>query len=219
MPRTLLAPIALLSALLAAAASPAAFAADDKPAADDTAQVVVPQVDRRDVKVPHIPSNDIEMGLFFGSYNTQNFGSSTVTGVRLGYHITEDVFVEGAYGQTKVSDENFRQILPGGVFPEEKEKLKYYNLSAGYNVLPGEVFFGSSVARPSAGYLIAGVGSTTFNDQRRQTINFGFGMRLFFNDHFAVQFDAREHIFSLDLLGKRQSTRNPELSLGVTGFF
>lgn len=212
-------PLLALTTLCVAAISPMAFAADNAKPDADAAQVVVPQVDRRDVKVPRIPSNDIEMGLFFGSYNTQNFGSSTVTGVRLGYHITEDVFVEGTYGQTKVSDENFRQILPGGVFPEEREKLKYYNLSAGYNVLPGEVFFGSSAARPSAGYLIAGVGSTTFNDQRRQTINFGFGMRLFFNDHIAVQFDAREHIFSLDLLGKRQSTRNPELSLGVTGFF
>jgi outer membrane beta-barrel protein len=198
---------------------PLAAQAADAPVGNNTDQVVVPQVDRRDVKVPHIPSNDFEVGAFVGSYSAQNFGSSVVGGVRLGYHITEDVFVEGVYAQTKVSDENFRQVLPGGVFPEEKEKLKYYNLSAGYNVLPGEVFFGTKHARPSAGYIIAGVGSTTFNDQRRQTFNFGFGMRLFFNDYFAAQLDAREHIFSLDLLGKRQSTRNPELSAGLTFFF
>jgi len=39
-----------------------------------------------------------------------------VLGLRLGYHITEDFFVEGSYASTKVSDAAFRQVLPGGVF-------------------------------------------------------------------------------------------------------
>ena len=54
----------------------------------------------------------------------------------------------GVYGQTNVSDELFRQILPGGVFPKETEKLSYYNLSIGYNLLPGEIFLGARRARP-----------------------------------------------------------------------
>ncbi len=122
-------------------------------AAADSDQVVVPQVDRRDIEVPKFPSNDFEMGLFSGTYATQNFGSSWVYGVKLGYHITEDFFVEGVYGQTKVSDELFRQILPGGVFPETREKLSYYNLSIGYNLLPGEIFIGGRHARPSQFYV------------------------------------------------------------------
>jgi len=186
---------------------------------DGTDQVVVPQVERREISVPHFPSNDFELGLFAGTYATQNFGSSAVAGLRLGYHITEDVFVEAAYGQTKVSDANFRQVLPGGVFADSKETLSYYNLAAGYNVLPGEVFFGSKVAKASAFYIIGGIGSTNFVDQKRQTFNVGFGARLLFSDRFAVQADVRDHIFSLDLLGKRQSTQNPEVTLGVTLFF
>src|SRR5215212_8756224 len=67
-------------------------------------QVVIPQVDRRDIEKPKFPSNDFEIGLFTGTYATQNFGSSWVYGARIGYHITEDFFVEGVYGQTKVSD-------------------------------------------------------------------------------------------------------------------
>ena len=194
-----------------------AQAADPQQPANE--QVVVPEVDRRDIKVPRIPSNDFEVGAFVGSYATKNFGTSMVGGVRLGYHVTEDFFVEGALAQTKVSDESFRQILPGGVFGQEKEKLTYYNLSVGYNLLPGEVFFGKSRAKASAFYLIGGVGSTRFVDERHQTFNLGCGLRLFLSDRAAVQVDMRDHVFSLDLLGKRQSTQNLEMTAGFTFFF
>ncbi|MED5622100.1 outer membrane beta-barrel domain-containing protein [Ideonella sp. BN130291] len=211
-----------LSSLLACALGlllPSAHAADAAPAAAGSQQVIVPEVDRRDVKPPRIPSNDFEVGLFGGTYATQNFGASAVGGLRLGYHITEDFFVEGVYAQTKVSDESFRQILPGGVFAEETQTLKYYNLSIGYNILPGEIFLGSKRAKASAVYVIGGVGSTSLLEQKRQTFNVGVGVRVFLADWAALQVDMRDHIFSLDVLGKRQSTQNLELTAGVTFFF
>ena len=204
--------LALFVALPGAARAQAA----EKPANE---QVIQPQVERRNVPLPRFPSKDFEIGLFTGVYGTQNFGSSSVSGLRLGYHITEDFFAEGVYAQTKVSDETFRQILPGGIFPTGKETLKYYNLSAGYNVLPGEVYIGSNRAKATAVYVIGGVGSTSFNQQKRQTLNFGLGMRLLLADRWALQVDMRDHIFSLDLLGKRQSTQNLELTGGLTYFF
>ena len=182
-------------------------------------QVVVPEVDRRDIKPPKFPSNDFEIGLLAGTYATQNFGSSTVTGLRLGYHLTEDFFFEGVYGRTKISDELFRQIFPGSIIPNQAEKLTYYNLSVGYNVLPGEVFIGAKYAKPAALYLIGGVGSTKVGEQRRPTYNIGVGYRVFLADWVALQVDMRDHIFSLDLLGKRTSTQNLELTGGLTVFF
>jgi outer membrane beta-barrel protein len=182
-------------------------------------QVIEPEVDRRDIKLPRFPSKDFEIGVFAGTYATQNFGASAVVGLKAGYHITEDIFVEAAFGQTKVNDEAFRQILPGGVFVNQTEKLSYYNLSAGYNILPGEIFIGRNTAKASQFYLIGGVGSTKFVDQKRQTVNLGFGMRVYFTDKMAVQVDMRDHIFSLDLLGKRQNTQNLELTAGFTYFF
>ncbi len=207
---------ALATAFLAAAPIAAHAQAAAKPASD---QVVVPEVDRRDLKLPRYPSNDFALGAFVGTYATQNFGASLVYGVRLGYAITEDFFVEGAYAQTNVSDETFRQILPGGVFGKEKEKLSYYNLAAGYNVLPGEVFIGANRALASAFYLLGGLGSTNFNDQQRQTIVLGVGARVFMKDSFAFQVDMRDYIFSLDLLGKSQSTQNLELTAGFSFYF
>lgn len=206
----------LLLALVTLASSVCASAAEPTPS---TEQVIVPGVTRRDVRVPRFPSNDIEVGAFVGTYSTQNFGSSTVGGLRLGYHITEDFFAEAVVAQTQVSDTNYRQILPGGIFANELENLSYYNLSMGYNVLPGEVFFGTTRAWPFSLYVIGGVGSTSFNQQRRSTFNFGSGLRVYFNDSISVQIDARDHIFSLDLLGKNQTTQNLEFTIGLTAAF
>ncbi len=196
-----------------------ARAADPAPPPPASEPVVVPDVDRRGIRLPKFPSSDFELGIFGGAYAVQNFGTHVAGGVRLGYHITEDFFVQGAYGISKADDALFRQILPGGIFTQEGQKLSYYNLSVGYNILPGEVFLLSTHAKPAALYVIAGVGSTKLASLRRPTLNFGFGYRVFFNDHFAMQVDLRDHIFSLDLLGKRETTQNVELTAGIAVFF
>lgn len=182
-------------------------------------QVIQPEVPRRDVRLPRIPNKDFSVGAFVGTYSSDNFGAGAVYGGRLGFAVTEDFFVEAVYAETKVNDENFRQILPGGLFPEPEQKLIYYNLSAGFNLLPGEVFFGSRWAKASGLYLMAGIGSTKFLEQRRQTINYGLGLRVFLKDWAALQVDLRDHVYSLDILGRRQSTNNLELSFGATFYF
>lgn len=182
-------------------------------------QVIVPEVARRPIKVPRYPSNDFSIGLFSGVYSAQNFGSNEVDGLRLGYHITEDVFVEGVFARTKVSDATFRQILPGGVFPNGVEKLFYNNLSFGFNVLPGEVFVSRNTAMASSLYLVAGLGTTRFNNQRLQTVNLGVGSRVFLGEGAALQADMRNHVYSIDLLGERRITNNLELTVGVSFFF
>ena len=206
-------------ALGAAALPAAAQTAPATPAAPAAEQVIVPQVDRRDIKRPRYPSNDFAVGLYTGTYSTQNFGTSSVSGLRLSYHVTEDIFVDATFGRTKVSDENFRQVLPGGIFVNRTEALSYYAVSAGYNVLPGEVFFGRGTAKATQGYVVAGIGSTDFAGIKQQTFHYGFGLRLVLKDWLSLQADVRDHLFSLDLLGKRQSTHNPEITAGITLFF
>lgn len=201
---------ALLLCLLAATP---VFAQQQRKPADE--QVVVPDVPRRDVALPKFPSKDWEIGAFTGIYSTESFGASPIAGFRAGYHFTEDVFMELAYGRTTVTDGAFRRVLPGGVFADEKETLQYVNLSTGINVLPGEVFLGSKRAKATAIYLIGGVGTTRLQEQRRQTLNFGLGLKLLLSDRWAVRVDMRDHVFSFDLLGKRESTQNLELTAGV----
>jgi outer membrane beta-barrel protein len=206
--------------LLIALLSSAAFAQSTPSTQPANEQVVVPQVERRDVKLPKFPSKDIEVGLIGGVYSTENFGAHAVYGLRLGYHITEDFFVQANLAQTKVSDQNFRQLLPGGgIFQKPEEKLTYYNVSAGWNVLPGEVFIGSNRAKATAVYLLGGIGSTKLAERRRSTLNFGLGMRMLVADRAAFNFEMRDHVFSIDLLGPRQTTHNLELTGGFAWYF
>jgi outer membrane beta-barrel protein len=211
----------LLAAALLALAAPAFAQSTSQAPRPANEQVVVPQVDRRDVKLPKFPSKDFEVGAFAGVYSTENFGASAVGGLRVGYHITEDFFVQANFAATKVSDETYRRLLGGlgGVFRSPKETLSYYNLSVGVNVLPGEVFLGRNRAKATAVYLIGGIGSTKLDTQRRQTFNFGLGMRLLLAERAAIQVDLRDHVFALDLLGKRQTTQNLELTTGFSWYF
>ena len=216
--RSLVAGACLALACSVSTAQTPAPAAPPQPANE---QVIVPQVDRRDVRLPRFPSKDFELGLLAGTFATQNFGSHVLAGLRVGYHITEDFFVESVYGRTSADDKVYRRLNGGvgGVFSTETVDVSYYNLSVGFNVLPGEVFLGGRFARPMALYLIGGVGSTKFDVQRRQTVNFGWGVRFMLADWAAVQVDMRDHVFSLDLLGKRESSHNLEMSAGLTFFF
>lgn len=214
-------PQALLAVTLLLAAP--AFAQAPQPANE---QVIQPEVERRELRLPKFPSKDFEVGVYGGIYNTQDFGASGAGGLRVGYHLSEDFFAQAVYGRTKVSDELYREVIfPGtGVLPSGQETLTYYNLSIGWNVLPGEVFIGRTRAFASQVYLIGGVGSTKFDvgrggDLKRQTVNFGLGMRVLFHDRFAVQVDMRDHIFKLDLLGRDDRTHNLELTAGVSYFF
>jgi len=218
--RKIAALLALPVFLLGLCTSPAS-AAEPQPASAEASNgpVIDPEVDRRDLHVPRIPANDIELGAFTGTYNVENFGAHLVGGVRLGYHLTEDIFLEGVYGQTRVSDDVFRQILPGGIFPNPQQILRYYDLSAGYNIFPGEIFLGRTHAKVSTMYVVAGLGATKFNETSHMTVNAGLGTRVFLKDWVAIQADVRDHVFSLDLLGSRRTTQNLELTAGVTFFF
>ncbi len=204
---------ALAIALAAGLASGAAWAAGDD------GQVIEPQVARREIAQPHIPSSDFELGTFIGSYNVQNFGAHLVYGVRAGYAITEDWFAEAVFGSTRASDGLFREILPGGIFPTPSQRLWYYNASLGYNLLPGEIYLGSKHTYLSSLYVVGGLGSTKLYDERQMTVNAGFGGRMFLANWVAVQMDLRDHMFPLDLLGARRHTQNLEWTGGVTFFF
>lgn len=198
-----------------------AHAAETAPPAGE--QVIEPELDRRDVVAPKIDTEDFEVGVFAGTLSVEDFGANAVYGVRLAYHITEGWFVELAGGASSVSDTSFRN-LGAPQFPTEEEDLTFYNLSAGLNVFPGELFVTERRALSAAVYLIGGIGSTDFlNDAKQResklTFNFGLGIRLLPTDWLALHVTMRNHLFESDLLGENKITNNFELSTGATIFF
>ncbi|MBA1332239.1 hypothetical protein QQ73_14360, partial [Candidatus Endoriftia persephone str. Guaymas] len=77
-----------------------------------------------------------------------------------------------------------------------ERNFTYYNLSVGYNLLPGEVFIGRDRAFNSQLYLIGGAGSTTFAGDDHFSINLGLGYRLLLSDSFALHLDLCDQLFS-----------------------
>jgi outer membrane beta-barrel protein len=190
-----------------------------QPAVAQTQEPVIqPQVERRDIEIPKINVDDIEIGVYGGVLSVQDFGASGVSEARIAYHLTEDYFFEGALGHSTVSDESFRRLgIP--IFTEPETALDYYHLSIGYNLFPGEVFFGSNWAMTSAVYLIGGVGNVKFNDENHTAFNFGIGVRALPKDWLAIRAEMRDLLFESDLLGKNELKHNFELMLGVAVYF
>jgi outer membrane beta-barrel protein len=189
-------------------------------AADDPDQVVRPEIERRDIKAADIDTEDFEIGGFFGAMNVEDFGTNPVYGARAAYHVTEYVFVEAAYGHTDTSETSYERLSGSTqLLSDNDRKLDYLNLSFGFNLLPGESFVGSKYAFTSDFYVIGGAGGTRFAGEDNFTWNFGFGYKVLMNDWLALRVDARDHIFSLDVLGQSQTNHNLEFTGGVSIFF
>jgi outer membrane beta-barrel protein len=189
-------------------------------AADQPEQVVRPEIERRDINEADIDTEDFEAGVFYGLMNVEDFGTNAVYGARLTYHVTEYVFVEGAYGHTDTDETSFERLSGGAqLLDDDDRKLDYYNLSFGFNLFPGESFVASKWAFTSDFFVIAGVGSTSFAGEDEFTWNFGFGYKVLATDWLAFRVDARDHIFDIDLLGESQTNNNLEFTAGVSIFF
>lgn len=183
-------------------------------------QVIQPELERRVYTEADIDTEDFEIGAFAGIMSVEDFGTNPVYGVRGAYHITEDFFLEGAYGRTDTEKTSFETLSGAAqLLTDDQRAYSYYNLSVGYNLLPGEAFIGRNHAFNTALYVIAGVGSTDFAGDSHFTINFGAGYRFLVTDFIALHIDARDHMFDSDLLGENKTTHNLEAHAGATLFF
>ncbi|HBE91214.1 MAG TPA: outer membrane beta-barrel domain-containing protein [Gammaproteobacteria bacterium] len=192
---------------------------DDAPY-EDSEPVIKPELERRTITEADIDSEDFEAGVFVGVMSIEDFGSNVVYGGRLAYHITEDFFTEAAIGRTKADKTSFEDLSGGAeILSDSQRELTYYNISLGYNILPGEAFIGKGHAYNSALYVIAGIGNTDFADDNHFTVNVGAGYRFLLTDWIALRADFRDHIFDSDLLGKDKTTHNLEATAGISFFF
>jgi outer membrane beta-barrel protein len=214
--------ILLLSVSSLACALSSQVAGAQAPVGDASAtpQVVEPQIDRRKVKAPRIDAENFEAGAFVGTIAIEDFGSSMTYGARAAYHFTEDLFAEATVGTAKAGRTSYED-LSGSVelLTDSERQFTYYDLSVGWNVLPGEVFLGGRRAMPSSVYLSLGAGSTRFAGDDNFTLIAGAGLRLLVTDSFAAHLGVRDQMFESDLLGSKKLTQNLQFSLGLTAFF
>jgi outer membrane beta-barrel protein len=213
--------VLLLTGLaLAADASGTASGQEAAAAAGANPQVVEPRVERRDVKRAGIDTENFEAGAFLGTLSIEDFGASFVYGARIAYHFTEDLFAEATIASAKAGRTSYED-LSGSVdlLTDSERRFTAYDLSVGWNVLPGEAFLGGTRAMPSALYLTLGAGSTRFGGDDFFTVAVGAGYRLLVTDWLAVHVNARDLVFRSDLLGTDKTTQNLQFSFGLTAFF
>ncbi len=185
---------------------------------DVAPEVIEPTVERRDIDVAAIDTENYEVTLFVGLLSVEDFESGAVYGARLGYHLSESFFAEASYGTTKVGTSSFEKLGGGAVLLSDRN-LSYYDLSLGYNLFPGEVFLGSKRAMNSVVYLVSGLGSTTFAEDNHFTVNLGFGVKVLPTDYLAVSFEVRDHMFDIDITGENKTTHNLQGALNISYFF
>ena len=183
------------------------------------AAVIPAEVQRREVRVADIDTENWEVGAYVGSISVQDFGVNVLYGGRLAYHINEDFFVEGSIGTADAGVSSYERVTGNKLLTKGQREFSYYDLSFGWNVLPGEVFFGGSRAFNSTLYLIGGVGSTSFAGDERFTVSMGAGARILLQDGLALRFDVRDRILAVDVFGQDKRTHNFEAAFSVTGFF
>jgi outer membrane beta-barrel protein len=182
--------------------------------------VIEPQVERRKIKVPRIKSHNVELGGYYGEISIEDFGASPVSGLRFDYHVTEDFFFEANYARAKGGKTSF-ETLGGNIqlLTDAERRFTYYNLSLGYNFLPGEVFLGRNRAMTSGFYLVGGIGSVKFAGDKNFTVNFGAGFHVLPTDWLAIHIEAQDLVFKSDLLGVERLKNNLTAHVGATVYF
>jgi outer membrane beta-barrel protein len=181
--------------------------------------VIEPQVERRTIKVPTIRPSNVEIGAYYGELSIQDFGAQPVYGVRLDYHISEDFFAEATYGRAKAGFTSFETLSNVQLISDAERRFTYYNLSLGYNLLPGEVFIGRNLAMTSSFYLIGGIGSVNFAGDQNFAVNFGAGFRVLPTDWLALHIDVQDIVFRSAVTGEEELKNNLQATIGATVFF
>lgn len=182
--------------------------------------VIEPQVERRKIKVPKIDSENFELGAYYGEISIEDFTAVPISGITAGYHITEDFFFQAAVGKARAGKTSF-ETLSGNVqlLSDAERQFTYYNLSLGYNFLPGEIFLGRNLAMTSSLYMLGGIGTVKFAGDQQFTVNFGAGFRVLPTDWLAIHIEMQDLVFRSDLLGVDRLKNNLQAYIGATVFF
>ncbi|MFT7560461.1 MAG: outer membrane beta-barrel protein [Flavobacteriales bacterium] len=182
--------------------------------------VINPDIERRRVDERKIDSENFEAGLYAGVMSVEDFGTNNVYGFRMAYHISEDFFLESAYGSTNTSKTSFETLSGAAdLLTDDQRRLSYYNLSLGLNVLPGEVFIADKYAFNTSYYFITGAGNTQFAGDEFFTLNFGAGFRAMASDWFAFRVGFRNHLLTHSIFGEEKSIQNLEAHAGLSIYF
>lgn len=185
--------------------------------------VIDPNVVRLGLKDADIDDENFEVGAFMGFMSVEHFGTHEVYGIRGAWHVNEDLFFEANYGMTSVG-KTPAEYVSGDInlTTGDNRDFIYYNLSMGFNLLPGEVFVTRNWAFNSSIYLLAGGGTVDFFGEQEFALNLGMGLRLVATDSLAIHVTFQDIMTDkLPVLsdGNDGSAHNMQYTTSLTYFF
>ena len=187
---------------------------------DEQTNLIEPQIERIDFDESMIDSDDFEIAAYVGYLAVEDFDTDVVMGFKLGYNVSEEFFVQLSYGESDTGETSFEKLSGGApLLSDDERELKYYLISVGYNLFPGEAFLTDSTTFNTVLYLSAGVGNTEFAGDDRFTTALAVGHRTLFADGFSFDIEMRDLIFEQDLFGEEETTHNIEMTFALNVFF
>ncbi|MEM9102665.1 MAG: outer membrane beta-barrel domain-containing protein [Pseudomonadota bacterium] len=187
----------------------------------DTEEAIFePEVARQTFKEDEIDTENLEIGLRYGILSIEDFEVNEIVAAQVNYHFIEDLFLSLNYGQATAGQSSYERLSGAAqLLTEDERDYRFYNASVGFDLFPGEVFFGSDYAYNSALYVTLGAGSTDFAGDEQFTLNFGFGFRFVATDWLTLQVLMQNYVFDSTVFGEEKTTNNFELTGGISVFF
>ncbi|MFZ5876354.1 MAG: outer membrane beta-barrel domain-containing protein [Nitrospirota bacterium] len=179
--------------------------------------VIAPPSEERPLKEARLDTERFELGPYAGIYAPDGFGASAVFGLRLSYHVNEDIAFEGSYAISQVDQTAFRRLTGRSLLVSDD--LWYWNVGVSYDLFPGQIFLTRKRTINSAIYVVGGLGQVNMDERSHFSMNIGTGFKLFVTDWFNIRPDFRLHVFETDVTGEKTVTYNLEGTLALALFF
>lgn len=179
--------------------------------------VITPPTEDRPLKEARLDTERFELGPYAGIYAPDGFGASAVFGLRLTYHVNEDIAFEASYAVSQVDQTAFRRLTGRSLLVSDD--LSYWSVGASYDLFPGQLFLTRNRTMNSAIYVVGGLGQVTMDERNHFSMNVGTGFKIFVTDWFNIRPDLRFHVFETDVTGEKKVTFNLEGTLALALFF
>jgi outer membrane beta-barrel protein len=187
---------------------------------EDPTNLIEPQIERVEFDESLIDSDDFEFAVYAGYLAIEGFETNIVTGIKLGYNVSEDFFVQSSYGIGDSGESSFEKVESDiRLLTDDEREIEYYLVTLGFNLFPGEAFLTDSTTFNNVLYLSAGIGNTEFAGDDRFTIAYAIGHRTLFADGFSLDIEMRDLIFEQDIFGSEETTHNLEFTVALNLFF
>lgn len=161
-----------------------------------------------------------EVSVMGGVYAADLLSASYLLQGTLTYHVSEEVGLEAGFGYSRADSQLVRLIEQdrGISLIRLDAPVFIYQAHLVWAIAYGKVrWFGADIGRIEFNVAVGG-GVTDNQTSRGLTGSFGFGVKFFFEEWFALRIDVRDQVLQQELLGESAIVNNLTATFGLSVF-